>query len=168
MPPKRRGSAWSIMWYPRGEVLDAALEMAEMINENAPLALAQAKFAIDYGMETDLATGLMIETKAYEALIPDQGSPGRPGGLQGKAETHLPGGMTERGGEPCKNPRSKNGRSRPRGSSGAVPRNTMRSWRNRTSCLSGADWSSSSMGMSNGRTGCLPMPWPTASPRTGW
>ena len=54
----------------KGEVLDAALEMAEMINENAPLALAQAKFAIDYGMETDLATGLMIETKAYEALIP--------------------------------------------------------------------------------------------------
>lgn len=55
---------------PKGEVLDAALDMAAMINENAPLALAQAKFAIDYGMETDLATGLVIETKAYEALIP--------------------------------------------------------------------------------------------------
>ncbi|GGE22657.1 putative enoyl-CoA hydratase/isomerase YngF [Marinithermofilum abyssi] len=53
-----------------GKALEAALSLAAEINENAPLALAQAKFAIDQGSETDLATGLAIETKAYEVLIP--------------------------------------------------------------------------------------------------
>ncbi|PTX51253.1 short chain enoyl-CoA hydratase [Melghirimyces profundicolus] len=53
-----------------GTVMEAAMEMATRINENAPLALAQAKHAIDYGTETDLDTGLAIETKAYEVLIP--------------------------------------------------------------------------------------------------
>ncbi|PTM59237.1 enoyl-CoA hydratase [Desmospora activa] len=51
-------------------VMKTALEWAEMINQNAPLALAQAKFAIDYGLEVDLDTGLALETKAYEGLIP--------------------------------------------------------------------------------------------------
>ncbi|MDR6224816.1 enoyl-CoA hydratase [Desmospora profundinema] len=51
-------------------VMEAAMELAERINQNAPLALSQAKFAIDYGMEADLDTGLALETKAYEALIP--------------------------------------------------------------------------------------------------
>jgi enoyl-CoA hydratase/carnithine racemase len=55
---------------PKGKLMEAALDMAAMINENAPLALAQAKFAIDYGLEVDLSTGLALETKAYEALIP--------------------------------------------------------------------------------------------------
>ncbi len=54
----------------RGKGLETALELAEQIGENAPLAVEQAKFAINYGMETDLATGLALETKAYETLIP--------------------------------------------------------------------------------------------------
>ncbi|OYD07841.1 enoyl-CoA hydratase [Paludifilum halophilum] len=53
-----------------GEVMKEALEMASVMNENAPLALSQAKQAIDYGFETDLQTGLAMETKAYEMLIP--------------------------------------------------------------------------------------------------
>ncbi|SFS49798.1 enoyl-CoA hydratase-related protein [Marininema halotolerans] len=53
-----------------GTVMEEAMKLASMINENAPLALAQAKFAIDYGAETDLGTGLALETKAYETLIP--------------------------------------------------------------------------------------------------
>lgn len=53
-----------------GTALDAALEMAARINQNAPLALAQAKYAIDNGSEVDLETGLAIESQAYETLIP--------------------------------------------------------------------------------------------------
>lgn len=54
----------------RGKGLETALRLAEQIGENAPLAVEQAKFAISQGMETDLATGLALETKAYEILIP--------------------------------------------------------------------------------------------------
>lgn len=54
----------------RGKGLETALRLAEQIGENAPLAVEQAKFAINQGMETDLATGLALETKAYETLIP--------------------------------------------------------------------------------------------------
>ncbi|QKG84782.1 enoyl-CoA hydratase [Kroppenstedtia pulmonis] len=53
-----------------GEALEAAMKMAATICENAPLALAQAKYAIDFGSEADLVTGLTMETKAYELLIP--------------------------------------------------------------------------------------------------
>ncbi|MFC4076547.1 enoyl-CoA hydratase-related protein [Salinithrix halophila] len=53
-----------------GTAVEKAMELASAINENAPLALAQAKYAIDYGAETDLETGLALETKAYETLIP--------------------------------------------------------------------------------------------------
>ncbi len=55
---------------PAGEVMHAALRLAKEIAENAPLALAQAKFAIDYGLEADIATGLAIESNAYQVLIP--------------------------------------------------------------------------------------------------
>lgn len=55
---------------PAQQVLDASLALAEQIAANAPIALAQAKAAIDYGMEADLATGLAIESNAYQVLIP--------------------------------------------------------------------------------------------------
>lgn len=42
---------------------------AEML-ANAPLAVYQAKRAIDQGMNADLATGLVLEAKAYEAVLP--------------------------------------------------------------------------------------------------
>lgn len=51
-------------------VMSAALELAQQIVQNAPIALAQAKFAIDYGLEADLATGLAIESNAYQVTIP--------------------------------------------------------------------------------------------------
>ena len=44
--------------------------LAEEITANAPLAVYQAKFAIDKGLGTDLQTGLDIESKAYELIIP--------------------------------------------------------------------------------------------------
>ncbi|WP_075981234.1 enoyl-CoA hydratase [Bacillus massilinigeriensis] len=55
---------------PREELLDKALELAIAIAKNAPLALVQAKAAINKGVEVDLATGLKIEELAYNALIP--------------------------------------------------------------------------------------------------
>ena len=39
---------------------------------NGPLALQQAKFAIKQGMNVDLQTGLQIERKAYEIIIPTE------------------------------------------------------------------------------------------------
>lgn len=53
-----------------GELLDAALSMAAMIAEGGPIAVTQAKTAINHGMETDLMTGLAIESSAYWAVIP--------------------------------------------------------------------------------------------------
>lgn len=54
----------------RSKLLEAAGELAEEIIKNAPLAVTQAKFAINYGSNVDLKTGLAIESKAYEVIIP--------------------------------------------------------------------------------------------------
>lgn len=51
-------------------LLETALEMAAKINNNAPIAVQQAKFAIDHGSQVDIHTGLNIETKAYEICLP--------------------------------------------------------------------------------------------------
>ncbi|MGG0796710.1 enoyl-CoA hydratase-related protein [Brevibacillus laterosporus] len=55
---------------PANQVLEASLSLAQQIALNAPLALAQAKWAIDYGMEVDMATGLALESNAYQILVP--------------------------------------------------------------------------------------------------
>jgi enoyl-CoA hydratase/carnithine racemase len=52
------------------KLMDTAIEMAEKICENGPLAIEQAKFAINYGSETDIFTGLAFETQCYNNLIP--------------------------------------------------------------------------------------------------
>lgn len=57
---------------PAGTVREAALEMAARIAENGPLAVEQAKYAINAGMEADLATGLMLESRCYDVIIPTQ------------------------------------------------------------------------------------------------
>ncbi|TCP70441.1 enoyl-CoA hydratase-related protein [Baia soyae] len=49
-----------------------ALELANQMCANAPLALAQAKFAIDRGLEADIRTGIWVEAKAYETLLPTE------------------------------------------------------------------------------------------------
>lgn len=55
---------------PADALTERAQELAGRIAQNAPIALAQAKFAIDQGLETSLANGLAIEQKAYEVTIP--------------------------------------------------------------------------------------------------
>ena len=54
----------------REQLRSTALELAQEIQKNAPLAVKQAKYAIHYGSSVDLKTGLAIETKAYENIIP--------------------------------------------------------------------------------------------------
>ena len=46
--------------------------MAAMICEAGPIAIEQAKYAINYGLETDLHTGLGIESNAYWVTIPTE------------------------------------------------------------------------------------------------
>jgi enoyl-CoA hydratase/carnithine racemase len=52
------------------ELLSLCEKLAEEITANAPLAVYQAKYAIDKGLGVDLQTGLDIESKAYEVIIP--------------------------------------------------------------------------------------------------
>jgi enoyl-CoA hydratase len=57
---------------PREKLMDTAVEWANMILQNGPIGVQQAKFAIKHGMNADLATGLQIERKAYEVTIPTE------------------------------------------------------------------------------------------------
>jgi enoyl-CoA hydratase/carnithine racemase len=47
-------------------------KMAAMICETGPVAIEQAKYAINYGLETDMHTGLAIESNAYWVCIPTE------------------------------------------------------------------------------------------------
>ncbi len=53
-------------------LLDECLAMATMICETGPIAIQQAKYAINYGLETDINTGLAIESNAYWITIPTE------------------------------------------------------------------------------------------------
>lgn len=54
------------------ELMAESRKMAAMICENGPVALEQAKYAINHGLETDLHTGLAIESNAYWVCIPTE------------------------------------------------------------------------------------------------
>jgi enoyl-CoA hydratase/carnithine racemase len=54
------------------KLLESAREMAAMICKAGPIAVRQAKYAINYGLETDLHTGLAIESNAYWVTIPTE------------------------------------------------------------------------------------------------
>jgi enoyl-CoA hydratase/carnithine racemase len=53
-------------------LMDEAKKMAAMICEGGPIAIEQAKYAINAGLETDLHTGLAIESNAYWITIPTE------------------------------------------------------------------------------------------------
>ncbi len=55
-----------------GELIAECRKMAEMICETGPIAIEQAKYAINYGYETDINTGLAIESNAYWVCIPTE------------------------------------------------------------------------------------------------
>ena len=54
------------------DLLDECGKMAAMICEAGPVAIEQAKYAINHGLETDLHTGLAIESNAYWVCIPTE------------------------------------------------------------------------------------------------
>ena len=54
------------------DLSDECKKMADMICETGPIAIEQAKFAINYGIETDIQTGLAIESNAYWVCIPTE------------------------------------------------------------------------------------------------
>ncbi len=54
---------------PDAELLKEALRVAEVIAKNAPVAVVQAKKAIDYGTEVDLNTGLAFELATYDLCL---------------------------------------------------------------------------------------------------
>ena len=55
-----------------GSLIEECMKMVEMIKETGPVAIEQAKYAINYGVETDIHTGLAIESSAYWATIPTE------------------------------------------------------------------------------------------------
>ena len=54
------------------DLLAESIKMAAMICENGPIAVEQAKYAINYGLETDIHTGMAIESNAYWVTIPTE------------------------------------------------------------------------------------------------
>lgn len=54
------------------EVLEEAHDLAREIAESAPIAVEQAKRAIDAGLQVDLDTGLEIESRAYAVTLPTE------------------------------------------------------------------------------------------------
>ncbi|MFP4213550.1 MAG: enoyl-CoA hydratase [Desulfohalobiaceae bacterium] len=57
---------------PAQDLLQNCMQTAEQICENGPLAVEQAKYAINTGLETDLHTGLAVESNAYWLTIPTE------------------------------------------------------------------------------------------------
>ena len=54
---------------PAGQARAKALEIAETISRNGPIAVRQAKKSITYGVETDLETGMMFAIEAYNNTV---------------------------------------------------------------------------------------------------
>lgn len=54
------------------DLIKASQDFAFEILKNGPVALRQAKFAINQGMNADIQTGLAIEAKAYELTLPTE------------------------------------------------------------------------------------------------
>ncbi len=54
------------------QLMEECRQMAAMSCEAGPIAVEQAKYAINYGLETDLHTGLAIESNAYWVTIPTE------------------------------------------------------------------------------------------------
>lgn len=70
-----------------GRVVATALELAEAVVQNAPLAVAAAKHAIDEGLTLDLDQGLALEQKHYAKTLHTED---RQEGLRAFAEKRAP------------------------------------------------------------------------------
>lgn len=68
--PAKEAKEIGLVEYVTDQFLEKASELAEQISKNAPIAVTQAKLAIDKGFEMDLQSGLAFEQAAYEITIP--------------------------------------------------------------------------------------------------
>jgi enoyl-CoA hydratase/carnithine racemase len=57
---------------PADALMDECMKMAAMICETGPVAIEQAKYAINYGLESAIHTGLALESNAYWVTIPTE------------------------------------------------------------------------------------------------
>ena len=55
-----------------GRVVEEALETGRRIADNAPISVRQAKHAIHFGMQMDLASAMMFEIEAYNRMVPTE------------------------------------------------------------------------------------------------
>ena len=55
-----------------GKVVEEALETARRIADNAPISVRQAKHAIHFGLQMDVASGMMLEIEAYNRMVPTE------------------------------------------------------------------------------------------------
>jgi enoyl-CoA hydratase len=51
-------------------LMDETLETARRIADNAPISVRQAKHAIHFGLQMDLASAMMFEIEAYNRMVP--------------------------------------------------------------------------------------------------
>jgi enoyl-CoA hydratase/carnithine racemase len=72
---------------PEGRLLEVALGVAEQISDNAPLAVAAAKRAVDRGLDLALDAGLALELEEYETVLRSED---RLEGLRAFAEKRRP------------------------------------------------------------------------------
>lgn len=72
---------------PEAELQRTAMELAQQMAANAPLAVRAAKHAIDAGLEAGLAAGIDVEAAAYALLLPTRD---RLEGLAAFAEKRAP------------------------------------------------------------------------------
>lgn len=57
---------------PPERLLEETIETARRIADNAPISVRQAKHAIHYGLQMDLASGMMLEIEAYNRMVPTE------------------------------------------------------------------------------------------------
>jgi enoyl-CoA hydratase len=65
----QQGYEWGVVNRVCDNVLEEALNTAKVISENGPLAVRQAKKAVHYGLQMDLATGIRFGIEAYNQLV---------------------------------------------------------------------------------------------------
>ena len=65
------GTRWGLFnaAFASSSLLEKTLETAQLISENAPLSVRQAKKSIHYGLQMDLLTGYRFEIEAYNRLV---------------------------------------------------------------------------------------------------
>ena len=76
--------------YPPEELMDKAMEMANAICANAPIAVAESKRCIRMGMQTDIATGSAFEAEAFGVTCgTEDKNEGMGAFLEKRAEKHF-------------------------------------------------------------------------------